>query len=39
MPHDGSQLEPKHVVVNKMTQLVLIVTDLIHILVNKGGAR
>jgi hypothetical protein len=34
-PHDGWQLEPKHVAVNKMIQLVLIVTDLIHILVNK----
>ena len=32
-PHDDSQLELKHVAVNKLIKLVLCVADLIHVLV------
>jgi len=31
-PHDGLQLELKHVAVNKLIKLVLYVADLIHVI-------
>jgi hypothetical protein len=36
---DGSQLETKHVAVNKLIKVVLFATNLIHIILNNTGCE